>query len=88
MRQSPPKLKSTIPAPFAKRATQLVVNFNGGVDPSALNQTEERRQPEEDSKSLLGTIKDKITGDDAKETPADMKTQKNPTLERYPKSLD
>lgn len=63
-------------------------NFNGGVDDSALNKTESRRLPKDKNKSLLETIKDKITGKTRKETPADMNTQKNPTLERYPKSLD
>lgn len=63
-------------------------NFNGGVDARVLNQRESRRQPEDDNKSLLGTIKDKITGEESKEMPADMKTEKNPTLERYPKSLE
>ena len=63
-------------------------NFNGGVNDSALEKTENRRLPEEDDQGLLETLKDKVTGNDAHETPTDLKTEKNPTLERYPKSLD
>jgi len=63
-------------------------NFQGGVDDSALEKTESRRQPEDDDKGLLETLKDKVTGNAAQEAPADLKTERNPTLERYPQSLD
>lgn len=63
-------------------------NFHGGVDDSVLDRTENRRQPEDEGKGLLESLKDKVTGNDTPETPTDLKTERNPTLERYPKSLD
>lgn len=80
---------STDPGPIRQTRNPLSdENFHGGVDDSALEKTENRRLPEDDDKGLLETLKDKVTGNDTKESPADLKTEKNPTLERYSKSLD
>jgi hypothetical protein len=62
-------------------------NFQGGVDPSVLDRQENPRQPVEEGRSFLEILKDKITGNEPTQTPADLNTQKNPTLERYPDSL-
>jgi hypothetical protein len=62
-------------------------NFHGGVDPSVLDRQENPRQPEAEGRSFLEILKDKVTGNEPSNTPADLNTQKNPTLERYPESL-
>ncbi len=58
-------------------------NFQGGVEPSALNQRKNTPQLKNDKKDLIKSIKDKLFGSSSETAPADLKTRKNPTLERY-----
>jgi len=81
--------KADDPGPIRQTRNPLSdENFHGGVSDSALEKTESRRLPEDEDKGLLETLKDKVTGNDTQKSTADLKTEKNPTLERYPKSLD
>lgn len=68
-------------------------NYSGGVEPSATDQVPETaRQSESEEgliesiqdKGLIKTIQDKLPGGaSAQQAPADLKTEKNPTLQRY-----
>jgi len=58
-------------------------NFHGGVDPSIVNRREDARQPEDENKTLLDRIQDVFSGSDKEQAPANLNTEKNPTLDRY-----
>lgn len=58
-------------------------NFHGGVDPSIVDRREDARQPEEDNKTLLDRIQDVFSNKDTEQAPANLHTEKNPTLDRY-----
>lgn len=57
-------------------------NFQGGVDPSALNEDENVPQAEEDE-GIIESIKERFRDYSSEPERPDLKTQKNPTLKRY-----
>ncbi|MGF1535518.1 MAG: hypothetical protein ACFB4J_03385 [Elainellaceae cyanobacterium] len=57
-------------------------NYNGGVKQSALEDREERQQPD-DKTGILDAAKNLFTDDSVELAPTDLKTEKNPTLKRY-----
>jgi hypothetical protein len=58
-------------------------NLDGGVKPSALDQREKSPQPGDDSKGILETIKEAVTGTSVESPSAGLDTEQNPTLKRY-----
>jgi hypothetical protein len=68
-------------------------NFNGGVEPSALERGKASQVPEEQAKGILENVieavQDVLPGQAAEENPGqaspsiNLNTQKNPTLQRY-----